>query len=84
MENVFSEIMENKTDLELIEIAVFNKSQYLPEALNAAEYQIKKRNLNIDSIIKEIKETTNNYKEKEQRLYFNRRYILIGFVFFFR
>ena len=44
MKNKFTDVMNKKDNFELLEIVTRNKSQYVAEAITAAEAEIKKRN----------------------------------------
>ena len=68
MENDFTEVMVKRSDSELIEIVTKLKDDYQPEAVTAAELEIKKRNLSTDQIEKaqtELKQKEITIAEKE-------------------
>ncbi len=70
MANDFTEVMKKRSDSELLEIVTKLKDDYQPEAVNAAELKIKKRNLSTDQIEKaqtelKQKEITKTEKENE-------------------
>ena len=50
MENSFTEVMEKRSDSELLEIVTKLKEDYQPEAVEAAKIEIKKRNLSSEQI----------------------------------
>ena len=50
MSQDFSEIMSKRSDIELIEIVKKNRDQYQPEAIEAAEAELKKRDLSLDKV----------------------------------
>lgn len=64
MANDFTEIMAKRSDSELLEIVTKLKDDYQPDAVLAAELEIKKRNLSSEQI--EI--AKNEIKEKEKSL----------------
>ncbi len=55
MENKFKEVMSKRTDEELIKILTIHKEDYEPDAVKAAELEIEKRKIDIQSFEK-IKE----------------------------
>jgi len=70
MPQEFSKVMQEKSDGELLEIISKLKDDYQPEAVSAAEVEIKKRNLSLDQIERaeeeiKIKEKNQTEKEKE-------------------
>jgi len=67
MSQDFSEIMSKRSDAELIEIVKKFRDQYQPEAIEAAETELKKRDLTPDKIEaakQEIKQKEDNIKNK--------------------
>lgn len=68
MANDFKEVMANRSDSELLEIVTKMKDDYQPEAVIAAETELKNRNLSpeqLDSATVEIKEKEILLTEKE-------------------
>lgn len=68
MANDFTEVMEKHSDSELLEIVTKLKNDYQPEAVTAAEIEIKKRNLSTDQVEQaetEIKQKEISITEKE-------------------
>ena len=73
MENKFEDIMENKSDSELLEIVTKLKDDYQPDAVEAAKEEIENRNLSseqIESAENEIKEKENERLETGSRIMF--------------
>jgi uncharacterized RDD family membrane protein YckC len=66
MENNFKEVMFQRTDEELIKIVTIERDDYNPTAVEAAESEISKRNINAGKFeeIKEIATAEKNQKEK--------------------
>lgn len=63
----FTQIMSQRSDSELLEILSKTRDDYLPEAIAAAEAELKKRNLSVDEIgsaNQEIKKKHEVLKEK--------------------
>ncbi|MEI6823936.1 MAG: hypothetical protein WCL51_18550 [Bacteroidota bacterium] len=56
MENIFAERMSQRTNSELLKIIYEQKNDYQPEAVEAAELEIKKRNLSEEEIKESIQE----------------------------
>jgi len=50
MENRFTTVMANKSNAELIQIITINKANYQPEALEAAQLEIDKRNISAETV----------------------------------
>ena len=70
MENKFAEAMSKRSDSELLEIVTKLRNDYQPEAVEAAEIEIKKRNLSTEQIEKAkeeiiVKEISLKEREKE-------------------
>jgi hypothetical protein len=71
----FTEAMSGRTDKQLADILTINKEDYVPEAIIAAEKELEKRKLNIDTFytpeqVKELKEAkTENKAEKQFEWY---------------
>ncbi len=68
MANDFKEIMAKRSDSELLEIVTKMKDDYQPEAVTAAEIELKNRNLSHEQLEKasvEIKEKEISISEKE-------------------
>jgi beta-lactamase regulating signal transducer with metallopeptidase domain len=61
MDNNFIEVMEKRSDSELLEIVTKLRNDYQPEAIEAAELVIKNRNLSAD----QIEQAKQEIKEKE-------------------
>lgn len=67
-ESEFSAVMANRSDVELVEIVTTARDDYQPEAVEAAEIEIKKRSLNTEKIKaaeKIIEEKDLETKERE-------------------
>jgi len=58
MENIFKQVMSERTDKELIKIVTVDRKKYKPEAIEAAELEIEKRKIDTNKIEKIKKETT--------------------------
>ena len=56
MENEFEQVMSQRTDEELIKIITVDKADYQPAAVEAAEKEIEKRQINIETITEKVKE----------------------------
>ena len=70
MENKFAEAMSKRSDSELLEIVTKLRNDYQPEAVEAGEIEIKKRNLSTEQIEKAkeeiiVKEISLKEREKE-------------------
>lgn len=61
MDNKFIEVMEKRSNSELLEIVTKLRDDYQPEAIEAAELEIKKRDLSTD----QIEQAKQELKEKE-------------------
>ena len=84
MANDFTEIMAKRSDSELLEIATKLKDDYQPEAVTAAELEIKNRNLSTEQLENaeiEIKEKEISLAEKENEPLGTGQKILF-FIFF--
>ena len=84
MANKFTEIMAKRSDSELLEIVTKLKDDYQPEAVLAAELEIKNRNLSNEQLEKakiEIKEKEISLAEKENEPLETGQKILF-FIFF--
>lgn len=64
MENNFLEVMSKRTDEELIKIVTIDKDNYQPLAVEAAEWEIKKRQLDIGMIEKVNKDLKTKIEEQ--------------------
>jgi hypothetical protein len=62
MENKFISIMTQRTDAELLKIVNEQKNDYQPEAIEAAELELKNRNLSDEQVEEAIQEN----RSKEQ------------------
>jgi hypothetical protein len=56
MENKFTSVMTQRTDAELLKIVNEQKNDYQPEALEAAELELKNRNLSTERVQEAIQE----------------------------
>ena len=65
MENKFKEVMTKRSDSELLEIVTKHRNDYQKEAVEAAESEIKNRNLSEDQIDKAKEDILT--KEKNQK-----------------
>ena len=84
MANDFTEIMAKRSDSELLEIVTKLKDDYQPEAIIAAELEIKNRNLSTEQLENaeiEIKEKEISLAEKENEPLGTGQKILF-FIFF--
>ena len=84
MANDFTEVMAKRSDSELLEIVTKLKDDYQPEAVAAAELEIKNRNLSteqIENAENEIKEKEISLSEKENEPLGTGQKILF-FIFF--
>lgn len=72
--NRFKAVMEQKDDVELIKIVTAEKKDYQPEAIFAAEEEIKKRNISVSmyqdfsSKVNELIEIQKNLEETKRKL----------------
>jgi uncharacterized RDD family membrane protein YckC len=66
MENEFKEVMSNRTDEELIKIVTTQRDDYNPIAVEAAEIEVEKRNIDTSKFeeIKQIATVEKKQKEK--------------------
>lgn len=62
MENQFTKVMAQRTDAELLRIVNEQKNDYQPEAVEAAENELKSRNLSIQQIQEASKEIEVKHK----------------------
>ena len=62
MENKFNEVMSQRTDEELIKILTVDRERYNPIAIEAAESEIKKRNIDTNKF-EEIKKVSSIEKK---------------------
>lgn len=67
MKNDFTKVMSQRSDEELIKIVSVEKEKYTPEALEAAEIELEKRNLD-KTRIDEVKEKNITRKSNEQKV----------------
>ena len=67
MENKFSEVMSQRTDDELIKIVTVDRERYNPIAIEAAESEIKKRNIDTNKF-EEIKKVSSIEKKQEEKV----------------
>ncbi|PVW13329.1 RDD family protein [Marixanthomonas spongiae] len=66
MKNEFSDVMSQRTDKELIQIVTAERIKYQPAALEAAEDEITKRNIDTANFEKLRKQAMLQYQEKEK------------------
>ncbi len=66
MENEFKKVMSERTDKDLIKIVTVEREKYNPRAIEAAETEIKKRNLDASKFEKIIEVATVEKKQKEK------------------
>lgn len=66
MENEFSQVMSERTDEELIKIVTVERDKYNPIALEAADAEVEKRNIDTTTFeaIREIVQTQKVHKQK--------------------
>jgi uncharacterized RDD family membrane protein YckC len=67
MENEFKEVMSQRTDEELIKIVTVERDGYNPIAIEAAESEIEKRNIDT-SKFEEIKEVATAEKKQKEKI----------------
>jgi uncharacterized RDD family membrane protein YckC len=67
MENEFKEVMSQRTDEELIKIVTIEREGYNPTAIEAAESEIEKRNIDT-SKFEEIKEVATAEKKQKEKV----------------
>ena len=67
MENEFKEVMSQRTDEELIKIVTVERDRYNPIAIEAAESEIEKRNIDT-SKFEEIKEVATAEKKQKEKV----------------
>ncbi len=67
MENEFKEVMSQRTDEELIKIVTVEREGYNPTAIEAAESEIEKRNIDT-SKFEEIKEVATAEKKQKEKV----------------
>lgn len=65
MENEFAKVMSKRTDEELIKIVTVERAKYKPAALEAAEIEIKNRNIDAE-LFDKLTEQSRLEKEKNQ------------------
>ena len=68
MENEYTAVMSERTEEELKVILTTERDQYKPEALNAAELELKKRGIDSSAIKKEHEELQQEKKKEKIRL----------------
>ena len=66
MENKFRQVMSDRTDEELIKIVTVERDRYEPLAVEAAEAEIEKRNIDITDFEKIREEVTAEKEQKEK------------------
>ncbi len=67
MENEFKSVMSEHTDEDLIKIVTAERDSYNPIAIEAAESEIKKRNINTEKF-EEIRKTSSIEKEQKNKV----------------
>ena len=67
MENEFTKVMSERTDQELIKIVTVERERYNPTAIEAADLEIEKRNIDTAEFEK-IKEKATIDKEQKQKV----------------
>ena len=67
MENEFAKVMSERTDEELIKIVTVERERYNPTAIEAADAEIEKRNIDTSEFEK-IKEQATVEKEQKQKV----------------
>jgi len=67
MENEFAKVMSERTDEELIKIVTVERERYNPTAIEAADVEIEKRNIDTSEFEK-IKEQATVEKEQKQKV----------------
>ena len=67
MENEFQEVMSQRTDQELIKILTVERGKYNPLAIEAAESEVEKRNINT-SDFEQIREKATAEKEQKEKV----------------
>ncbi len=67
MENEFSKVMSERSDEQLIKIVTSERDKYQPLAIEAAEAEIEKRNID-SSTFDEIRETATIEREKQEEV----------------
>ncbi|MBP2831563.1 RDD family protein [Aquimarina sp. U1-2] len=70
MENKFLEVMSQRTDEELIKILTVERRKYNPLAIEAAELEIEKRNIDTSDFEK-VREKVTIEKQEEEQVYSN-------------
>lgn len=85
--NPFSAVMAQKDDVELIRIVTAEKNDYQPEAIIAAEEEIKKRNISVSMYqdfagkIETLIEIENNREEIKRQLPLQNWIKVVAFLF---
>ncbi|TYB72214.1 RDD family protein [Bizionia myxarmorum] len=67
MENEFKKVMSERTDEELIKIVTVERERYNPTAIQAADFEIEKRNIDTSEFEK-IKQQATVEKEQKQKV----------------
>ncbi|MBW1297916.1 RDD family protein [Aquimarina litoralis] len=67
MENEFQEVMSQRTDKELIKIVTVERGKYQPLAIEAAEIEIEKRNIDTADF-EQIREKATAEKEQKEKI----------------
>lgn len=65
--NDFHSVMSTRTDRELIDIVSISRNDYQPEAIKAAEEELSKRNINLDTIEKTKKGICNDIELRKTK-----------------
>ena len=78
MENQFAKVMSERTDEDLIKIVTSERESYEPNAIEAADAEIEKRNIDISEFEKIREEST---AEKEQKAKVNSNVVGSGIRF---
>ena len=83
MENRFTEVMAQRTDVDLMGIVTKQRSEYNPEALLAAEFELSKRNLTVAQIeiATEINEKKQNHLNKITNEPLEMYWKILSFIF---
>lgn len=67
MENEFIQVMSERTEEDLIKIVTVERNSYNPAAIEAAQLEIEKRNINVEKF-EEIREISSIEKEQKKKV----------------
>jgi len=76
MENKFEKVMSQRTDEELVKIVTIKRERYNPTAIEAADAEVEKRNIDTSGFEK-IREKAKEEKEKKRKKSLNQILLIL-------